>query len=115
GSAMRVSDTAYTVPEVPRLTTGTPGASPRPSAAPMLSPVPGPTTASAGNPNAAAAAPVTVPAAASGGRTSGSRAASSAIASRTAGTYASVAVDHHAGPEASPRSVTPRPLSRSVR
>jgi hypothetical protein len=41
GSAVRVVETRYAVPEVPRLMTGVPGSSPRPRAAPMLSPVPG--------------------------------------------------------------------------
>ena len=45
GSADGVSLTVKAVPLVPRLSTRSPGRAPRPSAAAMLSPVPGPTTA----------------------------------------------------------------------
>ena len=45
-SRVGASDTAKTVPEVPSEIATSPSCSPRPSAAAMLSPVPGPTTAS---------------------------------------------------------------------
>ena len=44
-SAAGRSVTAYAVPEVPIEVTSSPGSRPRPSAAPMLSPVPGASTA----------------------------------------------------------------------
>src|SRR5690606_41215314 len=44
-SALGSDVTAKAVPEVPIETTTSPGRSPRPSAAPMLSPVPGPSAA----------------------------------------------------------------------
>ena len=54
------------------------GAAPTPSAAAMLSPVPGPTGMPAGRPSAVAAVAVSIPAGSSGPRTAGSRSRSAA-------------------------------------
>jgi hypothetical protein len=111
GSAGRRPVTAYTVPEVPRLITGVPGRTPRPSAAAALSPVPGATS----TPSASGSPARTVPAASPGRTTRGSRAGSRPMCSKVLVSYSSLAEAHQPVPEASPRSVVPSPVSRSVR
>jgi len=64
GSAAGRSETANTVPDVPTETTTSPGLAPSPSAAAMLSPVPGASTAP----------PVVSPGLAPGSSTAGTRA-----------------------------------------
>ncbi len=80
----------------------------------MLSPVPGPTTAPG---QRRAASPAVAPTAASGASTSGSTAdqsVSSSTRSRSSVAQLSRSGDQYPVPEASPRSVTRRPLSRQV-
>ena len=110
--------TANAVPLVPRLTTSSPGAAPTPSAAAMLSPVPGPTGIPAGRPRASAASSRSVPAGSAGPWTRGSRrraavSAPTASASRSRRSRPSRG-DHQPEPDASPRSVTRFPVSRRL-
>ncbi len=113
GSAGRRFDTAYTVPDVPRLSTGMPGRSPRPSAAAALSPVPGATRVPLENGRSWLSR--TVPATSPERTTRGSIAGSSPTRARISSSYDSVPDAHQPVPEASPRSVVPCPVRRSVR
>ncbi len=101
GSAAGTEATAETTPEVPIDTTTSPAAAPRPSAAAMLSPVPGPSTAPAPNPWAGAGTP-----ASAGPSTRGRAASCPSAAVRMSRRYSPVAGEKYPVPEASPRSVT---------
>ena len=81
-SAVGWSDTAKTVPDVPSEMATSPSTSPSPSAAAMLSPVPGPTRTSP-----------QVPAAVAGPSTVGATEGSSPTRSRTSSEYWPVAGD----------------------
>src|SRR5262249_50425125 len=76
GSAGRPRVTAYTVPDVPRLSTGVPVSRPRPSAAALLAPAPAPTSVPSRSGTGAppVALSTTLPAALPGSTTSGSAA-----------------------------------------
>lgn len=105
-SRVGVSWTAKTVPDVPRLTTTSPGCRPRPSAAPMLSPVPAPTTRPAS----------VTPAGSAGPRTRGTPNSRPRARRWMSASYSPVTGDQYPVPLASPRSVVhprkPPPASR---
>ena len=96
GSAAGISVTANAVPEVPIETATSPGSRPRPSAAPMLSPVPADTTWPR----------IVSPAAAAGSATRGSRIWCPIASAATSGSQTPSAGEKYPVPEASPRSVT---------
>src|SRR5262245_54755388 len=101
-SAVTMSYVANTVPLVPSDTTTSPGWIDNPSAAAMLSPVPGPTTIPPGP----------APAGWDGPFTRGVPITRPNASSSRSSRYAPVAGDQYAVPDASPRSVTSSPVSR---
>jgi len=116
GSEVRVSDTRNTVPDVPRLSTGTPAEAEPESGSHVVAGARA-DCRPAGRPDSAAAGGRHDPGLLRRRRTRDSR---SAVSRQPGGRglrdcIRPSSVDHHAVPEASPRSVTPAPQSLSVR